>query len=78
MGIKDYINRFFGGKPWYQSVTAWGLVIFSLGSSVVSQVCDAGLMDYETCVAWKGYVTTIGAVITGLGLRRAGTAPNIG
>lgn len=55
----------FGDKPWYQSLTAWGLLILALGTTYGGYT---EMPFAELIGAWslKG-----GAILAGLGIRRA-------
>lgn len=74
----SYLSSIFGGKPWYQSLTAWGLVAYGVGGQLVETACGpTGLLSAETCAQLGGAVETLGAVLAGLGVRKAATAPNV-
>ncbi len=62
-------EKIFGSKSWYQSLTAWGLVIVAAAEAAVR----AGLLGEA-----NGEIATmIGAIATALGLRKAATSQNV-
>lgn len=63
-------KNMFGGKSWYKSVTAWGLI---LGGAVVSAF-QAGLIPEKYAIV--GGVASW--IVAQLGQRKAATAPNSG
>ena len=66
------LKAIFGGKPWYQSMTAWGLAIYVAGAALIDSVCgDTGLLSPGVCDTLTSSSDTIGVVLTALGLRRA-------
>lgn len=66
----------FGGKPWFKSVTAWGLVIFAAGSAAATGACEVGLLSSSVCETAMTVVQWTGGILVTLGLRKAATAPN--
>jgi hypothetical protein len=72
------VSAYFGGKPWFQSLTAWGLVVFFGLTAALDQACSAGVFGEGLCMTLTGWSESLGAVLTVLGLRRAATAPNSG
>ncbi len=72
MGGIINLSAIFGDKAWFQSMTAWGLILLTVGGSAVDELCAAGIMGAAVCVTAKGWVLKIGVVLAGLGIRRAG------
>ena len=70
-------KNLFGSKPWYQSLTAWGVILFSAGSLFVSQTCEIGLFHDELCASLTKGVQMTGGILTALGLRKAATTSNV-
>lgn len=67
----------FGGKPWFQSVTAWGLVIAAVGTATLTAVATSGLVAPETAETLMTAVQWIGGVVAALGIRKAATSANV-
>jgi hypothetical protein len=66
------LGSIFGDKPWYQSLTAWGLVAYVAGEAIISEACGAqALFGSALCATLSSSIQTIGVVLTALGLRRA-------
>jgi len=65
------LNAIFGGKPWFKSVTAWGLVALVGVTSGLDEACAAGMLSEAHCVTATAWATNIGLVLTALGFRRA-------
>ena len=72
------LNAIFGGKSWYKSLTAWGLVILGGISPLVGGACapDVSLLSFETCEYLTTALNWAGQILTVLGIRKAATAPN--
>lgn len=73
IGLKLF-KGVFGGKPWYKSLTAWGVFIAGVGELY----CQVGT---ELAVPYAAEVCDIslkaGAVLVTLGIRKAATSKNI-
>jgi len=72
------LSTLVGGKPIWKSITMWGIAIWTGGAAVLDQACGGGLLSESLCMTLTGWVETVGAVLTVVGLRRAATAPNSG
>lgn len=70
------LENLFGGKPWFKSVTAWGIVIFAAGSAAATGACEVGLLSTSACATVMSIVKWTGGILVTLGLRKAATAPN--
>ena len=70
------LENLFGDKPWYKSLTAWGIVTIGVAQVFVAQTCDLGLLSVSVCATATKYLTLIGAGMATLGIRKASTAPN--
>jgi len=58
----------FGNKPWFKSLTAWGLLLIGVTQTYCAIGVEQGLPVAEmVCQA----STTLGAILAGLGIRRA-------
>jgi len=78
-GNVGWLNAIFGGKPWFQSITGWGVALYFGFSQVVDRVCDpeAMLLSVATCATVSGVMKTVGLVMIPLGIRKASTTPNV-
>jgi hypothetical protein len=74
--MPEMLQKLFGDKPWYQSITAWGLVIYTIAMAGGNAACEAGLLSFSACDTVESIGGTIGIVITALGIRKAATAPD--
>ena len=63
----------FGDKPWFRSMTAWGVILFTASEAGIGGACggEAGLLSDATCAWLTSAMSSIGAILTVLGLRRA-------
>ena len=62
----------FGEKKWYKSMTAWGVILFSAAQAGLGGACgEAMLLPEATCSWITSALTTVGGILTVLGLRRA-------
>ncbi len=66
----EMFEKIFGDKPWYKSMTAWGLIALGAAEAAV----QSGLLPAGVAI----YVTYAGTAAVALGLRKAATAPNSG
>ena len=64
----------FGAKPWYESFTAWGLILISTLQGVEA----VGWVPPGTAESVVTFGQSLGGVMVVLGLRKAGTAKNVG
>ena len=66
-------TNIFGSKSAFQSLTAWGLVVFVCGETFVRQACaDSGaVLPPNVCAFMESAITNIGVGMTALGLRKA-------
>lgn len=63
------VNGVFG-KPMWRSWTAWGLVIYALGETLIMEMGSQGLMGAALAAKLAGYMDTIGIILAGAGIRR--------
>jgi len=72
------ISAIFGGKSWYKSLTAWGVVLWAGLAPMLSAACgdEASLLPATTCATLSTVATWAGSILTVLGVRKAATAPN--
>jgi len=77
--MKDIFKNLFGKKSWYQSLTAWGLVILGISNAAVAQACAPGiqLVDADTCSIIVKGLNMVGTAFTVLGLRKAAQETNV-
>ena len=71
----ELLGNLFGGKSWYQSLTAWGLIVYVGVAGVVDEACAQGALGPGTCEMLNIWVKNIGVVLGALGLRRAANTP---
>lgn len=72
------ISATFGGKSPFKSLTAWGLVVYAVGDSLVETACGpTGVLPSEACAQLAPAVESLGAILAALGIRKAATAPNV-
>ncbi len=71
------LSAIVGDKPLLKSLTVWGVILYFGVVGVIDQACQQGLMADATCGRLSSIFTTVGGILTVLGLRRAATAPNI-
>lgn len=63
-----------GGKKWFQSLTAWGLIVLGAGQAAEQTgVLPPGTtaQGQETSNALVALINSVGGLLTVLGLRRA-------
>ncbi len=65
------LSSIFGDKPWYRSLTAWGIILFTAGAGLVAGACEQGLLGVGFCAGAKPIIQAIGAGMTAAGLRKA-------
>jgi hypothetical protein len=69
--------QLFGDKPWFKSLTAWGLLVFFCAQTLVPAAGTQGLIDAEVVKTLMGWMDTAAVLLTGLGIRKAASAPNV-
>tara|TARA_R110002020_G_scaffold323987_1_gene539764 strand:+ start:247 stop:480 length:234 start_codon:yes stop_codon:yes gene_type:complete len=67
----DLISGIWGEKPWYKSLTSWGLVVLVGVTSLLDEACAQGILLSGTCDMANMWLERIGIVMTALGIRRA-------
>lgn len=72
------LSALTGDKPIWQSITAWGLVVFFGLTAALDQACAGGVFSDDLCGKLTGWSEALGAILVTLGIRRAATAPNTG
>ena len=72
------LSTFFGGKPWWQSWTARGLILWQGAGVVLEWACgpQVSLITAETCAMLTGGAETLGQILVVLGIRKGATAAN--
>lgn len=76
MATPQIISGIFGDKPFYQSLTAWGIATYVGLEAMASTACESGLLSFETCGSIETAGAKIGSVLVVLGLRKAATSKN--
>lgn len=61
------------GKPWFKSLTVWGLILWVGASASLNEACSGGLLASGTCDTLTHITAGVGQVLTFLGIRRAAT-----
>jgi len=67
-------KNIFGDKSWYQSLTAWGLVLLVTASGLeagLSDQCAAGALAGFACAKALPGLQWLGGILATLGIRRA-------
>ena len=69
----DLFKNIFGGKPWFKSLTAWGLIIIGVSEVFIAQACnpEVALLSEGVCGVLVKGMDMIGGLLVALGLRRA-------
>jgi hypothetical protein len=72
------LSKLFGGKSWYKSITAWGVILWAMAAPGIETACDPNiaLLSVSTCNMLSAILAKVGAALTVIGIRRASTAPN--
>lgn len=65
------MSEFFFGKPWQQSWTAWGVVLYAVATTFVTGASEASLISPDVAAQSNAVLEKVGAVAIALGLRRA-------
>ena len=71
----ELVSNIWGDKPWYKSLTSWGLIVFVGATSVLDEACVQGMMSSDVCDIAKGLLSNVGVVLTVLGIRKAANTP---
>ena len=72
MSFKGFAFRtFFGGKPWYKSVTAWAQVVLAVGEATAAALAAVNALDPEYIEKMQAATRGLWAVMSALGIRRA-------
>lgn len=59
------------GKPWFKSLTAWGIVLWGVAPVLIDGACGLQLISVENCEAARFAVEKIGGILAAVGIRRA-------
>lgn len=72
------MDKLLGGKPWYESLTVWGVIIISTAQTFVTGACDpeAAVLGAAACGILVKGLTLVGGILTTFGIRKAATAKN--
>lgn len=63
--------NFLGDKGLFQSMTVWGLLVWQIAPPIIETLSTLGLVDAAVVATLTGLVSKLGALLTGLGVRRA-------
>jgi len=63
-------DQLFGGKSWYKSMVGWAALIFTLAQTAVPGLAQIGAIDVETATTLTGWMTSVSALLGGIGIRR--------
>ena len=67
-------KNIFGDKSWYQSLTAWGLVVLVTATGLetaLADQCTSGALAGFACAKALPGLQWLGGVMTTLGIRKA-------
>lgn len=70
-------GKLFGGKSWYKSMTAWAALIFLVAQTAIPAAGDLGIIDFMLSETLMDWMTKGSALLGGLGIRKAASAPNV-
>ncbi len=74
-----WLSKLLGGKPWYESMSIWSGITFTVANVLVVQLCnpEVAILSATVC-GWlvKG-MNVVGGWLALLGIRRASTAKNV-
>jgi len=73
-GVTLMFTNLFGGKPWFESLTMWGLILIAMAKAAET----AGVLPSGTEAALVGLGDSLGPLLVVLGIRKAATAPDVG
>ena len=65
------MNKFFGAKGLFQSMTAWGGMLLAAAQSIPALLVSGGVMDQSSADSMKAIVESAGTLFLILGGRRA-------
>lgn len=68
--MSELFKGIFGDKKWFESLTAWGLVLFAGATAAAESACAGGMVGAETCSVIQDVATKISAVLITLGIRK--------
>ena len=73
-----WLSKILGGKPWYESMTIWAGIIFTIANVGVVQLCnpEVAILSAAVCGTLVKGMNLVGGWLAMLGIRRAATAPN--
>lgn len=69
--LRKYIQRALGGKDWWQSWTAVGLILFETSQTFADTACEQGLFSWDQCETIETVLYKLGVALIALGIRRA-------
>jgi hypothetical protein len=72
------LGNIFGGKTWYKSMTAWGVLFLTVAWTIIPEMANLGLITVEGAGTLTKWLTVISGPLNILGIRRAAQAPNVG
>lgn len=73
--LNKVMRNIVGEKPWYESWTVVGLVVWQLAGSISSTLCSPDLgvqiIPESWCATIEAVLAGVGQILTVLGIRRA-------
>jgi len=63
-------DQFFGGKAWFKSMTAWGILLFTLAQTAIPQMAELGLVTVDVAATLTHWLTVVSVPLGALGIRR--------
>ena len=75
-----WLRTILGGKPWYESMTIWAGITFTVANVAVVQLCapEVAILSATVCGWLVKSMNMVGGWLALLGIRKAATAPNSG
>jgi hypothetical protein len=66
-----------GDKPWFKSLTTWGVIVFIAAEAGITEACAGGALGTGLCATLATGLKYIGGALAVFGLRRAAVSPNV-
>ena len=70
--LRPYINKLLGGKDFWESYTAVGLIIIAAAQAGFVSACGQNFLTAEQCATGAVWFTRLGEVMVIFGVRRGG------
>ena len=73
----DWISNIFGGKVWYKSLTAWGVLIWTIAQTAVPAAANVGIISADAAATLTDWMNAIAVPLGALGIRKAAITPDV-